>query len=69
MFNFKLTYMSKKNGGESSFQEKFKDRMENIGKEGISGIMKNMENPINQTNDNNRAENWSNNYNQGLYKL
>jgi len=61
--------MSKKNGGESSFQEKFKDRMENIGKEGISGIMKNMENPINQTNDNNRAENWSNNYNQGLYKL
>jgi hypothetical protein len=61
--------MSKKNGGESSFQEKFKDRMENIGKEGISGIMKNMENPINQTSNNNRAENWSNSYNQGKYKL
>ncbi len=59
--------MSKKNGGESSFQEKFKDRMENIGKDGISGIMRNMENPINQTNDSNKVDNWSNLYNQGRY--
>lgn len=58
--------MSRRNGGEGSFQEKFKDRMENIGKDGISGIMRNMENPINQTSDNNRVDNWSNIYDQGI---
>ncbi len=57
--------MSRKNGTEVSFQEKFKDRMENIGKDGISGIMKNMENPINGNNDSNRVENWSILYSQG----
>ena len=57
--------MSRKNGTEGSFQEKFKDRMENIGKDGISSIMRNMENPINKNNYNNRVENWANLYNQG----
>ena len=60
--------MSRKNGTDSSFQEKFKDRMENIGKDGISGIMLNMENPINQTNDTNRVENLSYLKNQGKLK-
>jgi len=56
--------MSRKNGTEVSFQEKFKDRMECIGKEGISSIMRNMENPINQ-NNNNLIDNRPNNYSQG----
>ena len=56
--------MSRKNGTESSFQEKFKDRMENIGKDGVASIMKNMENPINKNNDNNKMDNWNHLYNQ-----
>jgi hypothetical protein len=42
--------MSKKNLNEIPFKDKFKDRIENMGKEGMASIMKNMDNitPINK---------------------
>jgi hypothetical protein len=42
--------MSKKNLNELAFKDKFKDRIENMGKEGMASIMKNMDNntPINK---------------------
>ena len=42
--------MSKRILNEIAFKDKYKDRIENIGKEGIASIMKNMDNitPINQ---------------------
>lgn len=55
--------MSRKNGSEASFHEKYKDRMENIGKDGISGIMRYIVNPINNNYENNRIDNWKNLYN------
>jgi hypothetical protein len=54
--------MSKKTGTEMSFQEKFKNRMENMGKEGVNSIMKNTENPINK-NEIDKMENWNNLFN------
>lgn len=58
--------MSKKNGTEGSFQEKYRGRIENIGKDGIPSIMKNMENPINKNfENNNRIDNWQNLNNEG----
>lgn len=53
--------MNKKNGTDSSFREKFKDRMENIGKDGVYGIVRKTENPINMS-DNPIGE-WNNLYN------
>ena len=55
--------MSKKIGTEISFQEKFKDRMENMGKDGMIGIMKNTENPINKI-EMDKMEHWNNLYNE-----
>ena len=40
--------MSKKNLNDEAFKDKFKDRIESIGKEGIASIMKNMESPMNK---------------------
>jgi len=65
--------MSRINGSEALFQQRFKDRMENIRKDGISGIMKNIKNPINNKNCN-EIENWNNHSYQGInffikYKL
>jgi hypothetical protein len=54
--------MSKKTSNERSFQEKFKNRMENMGKEGVNGIMKNTEDPINKT-EINKVDDWNNLYN------
>jgi hypothetical protein len=53
--------MSKKT--EMTFQEKFKDRMENMGKDGIIGVMKNTENPINKI-EIDKMEKWNNLYNE-----
>jgi hypothetical protein len=39
--------MSKRLSTENSFRDKFKNRMENLGKDGVLGIVKNTENPIN----------------------
>ena len=36
--------MSKKN--ELTFQQKFKDRMENMGKDGIHGLVKDLSTPV-----------------------
>jgi hypothetical protein len=36
----------KKNINEAAFKDKFKDRIENMGKEGMSSIMKKMDNYI-----------------------
>jgi hypothetical protein len=62
--------MSKKSGIEISFQEKFKDRMENMGKDGVIGIIKNTENPINKV-EIDKMKNWNNLYNEGkiLYNV
>lgn len=54
--------MSKKITDNTAFKEKFKDRMENMGKEGVMGIMKNTENPITKDNEN-KIDNWANLYN------
>jgi hypothetical protein len=59
--------MSKKNGTENSFREKFKDRMENIGKDGVFGIVRKTENPINIS-DNPIGE-WNNLYNNNVGKF
>ena len=40
--------MSKKNLNEAPFKDKFKDRIESIGKKGIDGIMDDIDNPINK---------------------
>lgn len=56
--------MSKKNGTEISFQERFAGRMENMGKDGIVGIMKKTENPINKL-ENDKMGNWNNIFNEG----
>lgn len=55
--------MSRKSGTEITFQEKFKDRMENMGKDGVSGIMKNTENPINRV-EIDKMDHWNNLYNE-----
>lgn len=57
--------MAKRNGTEMSFQEKFRDRMENMGKDGILGIMKTADKPIITTVDN--GDNWNNMYNNGIF--
>lgn len=57
--------MSKKNSTELSFHEKFKDRIENMGKDGVMGIIKTAENPIIARGEVNKMENWSSLYNQG----
>lgn len=67
LFN-KYYNMSRKNGTEITFQEKFKDRMENMGKDGVIGIMKNTENPIN-TVEIDKMKNWNNLYNECMQYL
>ena len=59
--------MNKINGTDNSFREKFKDRMENIGKDGVFGIVRKTVNPIN-INDNAIGE-WNNLYNNNIGKL
>jgi hypothetical protein len=58
--------MSRKSGTEISFQERFAGRMENMGKDGVLGIMKTTENPINKA-DFDKMGNWNNLYNDGNY--
>ena len=56
--------MSRKNGTEMTFQEKFKNRTENMGKEGITGIMKTADTPVNKV-EFDKMDNWNNLYNNG----
>jgi hypothetical protein len=58
--------MSKKIGTEMSFQERFKDQIENMGKDGVLGIMKNTDNPINKI-EMDKMEHWNNLYNESKY--
>jgi hypothetical protein len=60
--------MSKKNGTDNNFQEKFKNRIENIGKDGVFGIMKNSDNPINKI-ELDKMESWNNLYNECRYYI
>ena len=55
--------MSKKIGTEMSFQERFKDQIENMGKDGVLGIMKNTDNPINKI-EMDKMKHWNNLYNE-----
>jgi hypothetical protein len=55
--------MSKKNGTESTFQERFKDQIENMGRDGVMGIMKNTENPINKV-EMDKMEQWNKLYDE-----
>lgn len=59
--------MSKKNGTEMTFQEKFKDRTENMGKDGIAGIMKTTEKPVVGRVEVDKMDNWNNLYNNGKH--
>ncbi len=54
--------MSRKTGADITFQEKFKDRMENMGKDGVIGIMRTTEEPINKQ-DCDKMKSWNNLYN------
>jgi hypothetical protein len=54
--------MSKKSGTEITFQEKFKDRMENMGRDGVLGIMKTADKPINKV-EFDKLDNWNQMYN------
>jgi len=56
--------MNRINGTDNSFREKFKDRMENIGKDGVFGIVRKTLNPINIS-DNPIGE-WNNLYNKNI---
>lgn len=59
--------MSKKNGTESTFQERFKDQIENMGRDGVMGIMKNTENPINKV-EMDKMEQWNKLYDESNNK-
>jgi hypothetical protein len=63
--------MSKKVGTEISFHEKFKDRIENMGKDGVVGIMKTTDNPINRikSGEGDGMSEWNRMYNMGKKNL
>lgn len=60
--------MSKKTTDNIAFQERFRDRMENMGKDGVMGIMKRTEKPISKDYEANKMDNWSNLYNNSNCK-
>lgn len=60
--------MSKRTGTEMTFQEKFKDRTENMGKDGIAGIMKTTEKPVTKV-EVDKMDNWNSIYNNGIIYL
>jgi len=60
--------MSRKGRTEITFQEKFKDKIESIGKDGVMGIIRNTENPINKI-EIDKMKNWNDLYNEcNLFK-
>lgn len=67
LINKVIKNMSKKNGTESTFQERFKDQIENMGRDGVMGIMKNTENPINKV-EMDKMEQWNKLYDESNNK-
>ena len=56
--------MARKN--ELTFQQKYKDRMDNIGKDGINGIVKGLNNPVENSKLDNPLEEWANMNKKGI---
>lgn len=58
--------MSKKVGNDTDFQTRFKNRTENIGKDGMAGIMKVSDKPIVTNNQIDQIDNWNSLFDAGI---
>lgn len=57
--------MSKKGGTDLSFQERFKNRTENVGKDGMAGIIRTADKPITKMETQDKMESWNNLFDNG----
>ena len=61
--------MSKHGNNNNNFQERFKNRTENVGKDGMAGIMRVTDKPINSNVDiqQSNLDNWNNIFDTGKF--